>query len=151
MLNITIDDSEVRSALTKLSSKVDNMQPALNEIGHHIESKVVFNFDDETDPYGKPWKSLSKVTQARRREGKGSLGNKILQDSGVLKGSITNNASNFAVEIGTNVEYAPTHQKGSKSRNIPARPFLPTERGLPGGLKEDVLKIVSRHLELALV
>ena len=35
------------------------------------------------------------------------------------------------VIVGTNVPYAAVHQNGSKKKNIPARPFLPTERNPP--------------------
>lgn len=33
--------------------------------------------------------------------------------------------------VGTNVPYASTHQNGSASRNIPARPFLPPDNQVP--------------------
>lgn len=70
----------------------------------------------------------------------------ILRDTGVLLNSLSpgrvsagNNeylppadqifeTTISGVIVGTNVPYAGVHQNGSKKRNIPARPFLPTEK-----------------------
>lgn len=75
-----------------------------------------------------------------------------LRDTGRLNRSITSNASNSGVIVGTNVIYAPTHQFGAtivpkngkrlvfpgatgnlifaKKVVVPARPFLPLKRGV---------------------
>jgi phage virion morphogenesis protein len=41
-----------------------------------------------------------------------------------LRGSITYDATDDQVEIGTNLIYARAHQYGYTPRNLPARPFL---------------------------
>ena len=98
---------------------------------------------------GKPrWAALSKVTLERRRKGAGSAKDKILQDSGLLAGSIQHgmrSGTDFAL-LSTDKVYATTMHYGAKqgqfgrSRlankhgpskggplpwgNIPARPFM---------------------------
>lgn len=72
------------------------------------------------------------------------------------RASITKNASQFEVTIGTNEVYGPTHQFGAAKGeyapgvpwgDIPARPFLPTEDGgLPQSWEQDILTIIRQHL-----
>tara|TARA_R110000787_G_scaffold102886_3_gene209098 strand:- start:136 stop:585 length:450 start_codon:yes stop_codon:yes gene_type:complete len=69
----------------------------------------------------------------------------ILRDTGVLFNSLSpgrlGGSGDYAppadqifdlvstgVIVGTNVPYASVHQRGSKKKNIPARPFLPTAK-----------------------
>jgi len=146
MIEIEVNDKKVISALNKLQKKAGDLTPILDEIGDLIASEVALNFRDASDPYGKPWQEL------KHRDGK------PLNDTGRLKDSITYNIFGYSVEVGTNVEYAPTHQFGAKKGqyakgvpwgDIPARPFLPTEEGgLPVEWQEDILDIISSHLEV---
>jgi len=66
---------------------------------------------------------------------------KILMDSGRLANSITFDADNKQVEIGTNLVYAATHQFGRGS--IPARPYL----GFQEGDVEKFEELISEWLE----
>jgi phage virion morphogenesis protein len=92
------------------------------DIGEEAVQSVQKNFDQEGRP--KKWKDWSveygEWRQAHRGEANGE--EKILSLSGVLRNSI--NARPYArrVVIGTNVEYAATHQFGRGA--IPARPYL---------------------------
>lgn len=151
MTTITLDSSQVTHALNQLSQRVTNMQPTMVAIGESIASNVDLTFRDAQDPYGNPWAELSPVTVAKRR----NASSKPLNDTGRLKASITKNASQFEVTVGTNTIYAPTHQFGAaKSEyapgvpwgDVPARPFLPTN-GLPPLWEQDILNIIRRHLE----
>jgi phage virion morphogenesis protein len=157
MLTIDIDNAEVLKKLEQLSHKMDDMTPVLESIGEHIASEIDLCFTDARDPNGVSWEDLSDVTIARRRNGS----DKPLNDTGRLKNSITSNViDNKTVEIGTNVEYAITHQKGATkgqygttSRgapipwgNVPARPFIP-ENGLPNDWEQGVLDQIAGYLE----
>ncbi len=138
MITIAIDSAAVNSALRQLIGNVDDMTPAFNAIGEHIVSLVDLNFVYYTDPYSTPWFPLKKP---RRRDGS----SKPLNDTGVLKDSITQHSTADSVTIGTNVEYGKHHQFGTQ--HIPQRAFLPTqEQGLPGDWEQDVLAIIRRHI-----
>ena len=152
MIEITLDIRVVDEALRNLINHIDDMTPAMRAIGEHIASEIDLTFRDGKDPYGNPWAPLSAVTIAKRR----NRSNKPLNDTGALKASITSNATPHSVKIGTNKEYAPTHQFGAKkgqyARNVPwgdvpARVFLPTsEQGLPDNWEREILDIIARHL-----
>ncbi|MEY3760040.1 MAG: hypothetical protein RIR39_1531 [Pseudomonadota bacterium] len=151
MTTITLDATQVTHALNQLSQRVINMQPAMVGIGNIIASNVDLTFTDAQDPYGNPWADLSPATIAKRRNGS----SKPLNDTGRLKASITKNASQFEVTVGTNTIYAPTHQFGATQGqyahhvpwgDVPARPFLPTN-GLPPLWEQDILTVIRHHLE----
>ncbi len=107
-----------------------------SEIGSYLESSTQQRFIDEAGPDGKPWK---QSLRAKDDEGQ------TLRDTGRLFGSITNNATENQVEVGSNVIYARIHQLGGvikpkhkkylsfvkngarvflKKVTIPARPYL---------------------------
>ena len=87
--------------------------------------EVRAGFRGSRDPYGKSWKGLA--TARGRNAKKGDTG-KPLVDTGRLRASFTySDVSSRGFRIGSNVEYAPVHQHGSKKKNIPARNMVPTE------------------------
>lgn len=147
MIEIEVDSELVLDALSQLAKNTDDLTPVFTEIGEHIASEIDLNFRDASDPYGNSWEKL------KHRSGT------PLNDTGRLKNSITFEADSSSVEVGTNVEYAGTHQfgaeKGQYGKNIPwgdipARPFLPTDDlGLPALWEEEILDIIQEHLELA--
>jgi len=106
---IEIDDYQVLAALTQLARNVDHLEPALKEIGAAVEASIMLNFQGQHDPDGEPWEPLSAATLARRRGGDGQ----ILRDTGRLNSSINYQVGDFAVEIGTDVDYANVHQFGA--------------------------------------
>lgn len=151
MTTITLDSAQVTHALNQLSQRVTNMRPAMESIGREIAGLVDLSFIDTHDPYGNPWAALSPVTIAKRRNG----GSKPLNDTGRLKASITSNATQHEVTIGTTELYGKTHQFGANQGeyaprvpwgDIPARPFLPTD-GLPALWQQDILDVIRHHLE----
>lgn len=155
MLEITLDTRKMDRAIAALQQRGGDLRQPLTEIGEHIASEVDLTFRDGADPYGNQWDALSGLSTLKNRNG-----SKPLNDTGRLKSSITSNADSHSVEIGTNVEYAPTHQFGAKKGSyakgvpwgdIPARPFLPTEEGgLPNDWGEEVLDIIKHHFQEAL-
>jgi phage virion morphogenesis protein len=140
MITIAIDSAAVNNALRQLLSNVDDMTPAFNAIGEHIASLVDLNFRDVSDPYGAPWLPLKKP-----RKHPHNTDDRPLNDTGVLKNSITQHPTAGSVTIGTNVEYGKHHQFGTQ--HIPQRAFLPTEEhGLPDDWEQQVLSIIRRHI-----
>jgi phage gpG-like protein len=96
-------------------------------------------FREEKSPDGINWKALSPTTIKQRRNNS----DKILNDTGRLKGSFAHVATNSHVEITTDVEYAAFHQFGTSK--MVARKFFPTEI-LPQTWEQDILHILDLHL-----
>lgn len=159
VLHISVDNREVLSALGGLQARLSDLQPAMRDIGDDIKAEVDNAFRSGQSPYGEPWAPLSPVTIARRRKNSSVP----LRDTGRLANSISVFADAHSVTVGTNVEYASTHQFGArrgefgKTRrgnpipwgSIPARPFMPLD-GLPPSLESEVLDTISHHLSRAL-
>ena len=139
---------------------------ALPEIGDALVSRVLESFEESRAPDGESWQPLARATKVGRlrrdrrnfRKGGGlskrgrqavRAGFQPLVDTGRLRASITRNVYGNAVEIGTDVAYAATHQFGDAGRGIPARPFLP-EGALPPAWEQDVVEVVARNIREAL-
>lgn len=157
-IKIEVQDRAVIAALNRLIQAGGELAPVLAAIGRQVKTNVQLGFVQGVDPYGRSWAPL-KVRQGQP-----------LRDTGRLMGSIDYRVEQAAVEIGTNVRYAPVHQFGATIRaktprglifpvpggyvrkrrvTIPARAFLPT-RGLPQSWREDILAILTDHLRQAL-
>lgn len=80
---------------------------------------ITEGFKKESDPYGSKWPPLKRVS--KKRGGKEHL---ILTDTARLRRSFTRGpASEGGFQVGTNVEYAASHQYGRD--NIPQRMMVP--------------------------
>jgi phage gpG-like protein len=108
-----------------------------------VISETKRNFRDETDPWGHRWEPLKRP----RRNSKGN--DKILQDHGVLRASVTARGARGNVERhgpqflewGTNIDYAPYHQDGT--RKMVARKFL----GVGPALRRKIDHLVEHWTE----
>ena len=157
-VKIELDNREIVAALDKIQRSSRDLHQPLDNIGAHIVSEIDLLFRDERDPYGNDWEPLSEVTIKKRRKGPRSGNDKILNDTGRLKNSITHNVLGNSVEVGTNVVYAAIHQFGAAKHSlgqsspwgdVPARPFLPTsERGVPDDWVSEILDIIAKHIEI---
>ena len=116
-------DEKVKSLLKKAGNKAKDLRIPLKRAGILMLSSIDKNFRAEGRP--KKWAPLSPMTIAmRRKKGKGA---KILQDTGMGKGSIVYKVvSNQKVQIGTNRDYMRKHQTGG-SIKIPARTIRPVK------------------------
>lgn len=166
MLEVSIDDRQVRAALSRLRARVDDLRPILSDIGQELVARIVDTFERETDPWGKPWQPHAQATRkarARRAAG-GKTGTRryqralfgamrLLQDTGTLRSSIeVQSVSRDQVIVGSRMAYAAVHQFGGRSR-VPARPFFPVRDGradLPADWAQAILSIAERHLQEAL-
>jgi len=119
-ITIEANDHGVSRLLTRIQNRTKSAKPAMSIIGSIVRASVVRNFEKEGRP--QKWRRHSKKTIALR-----GVGAKILRDQGFaggLLGSINYKAFNDRVIIGTNKNYAATHQFGDEKKRIPARPFL---------------------------
>jgi len=112
-----------KEKLALLMKKVGDQSQPLKESVLIVWRDIMDHFRDESGPEGK-WTPLNPKTLARRRQGKGRFSAKILQDTGRLRQSVVTELSQNQGKVGTNMDYARTHQKGDSSRNIPQREFI---------------------------
>lgn len=182
---ITIESDAVETALDRLARAARDLRPAMRDIGGLLEKETNDNFRAQGRP---PWPQLSQATILNRLMGKtkdgkskgiasilrkdGDLrpaakrklegGLAILQDTGVLRGSIrvyseknsvTIGAARVKTKAGTPMEYAAIHQFGGmagrgKKVRIPARPFLPVDKdgNLSSEAERGVLAAIYDHL-----
>lgn len=141
----------VLNRLGEMAFDTRRVEKPLHAIGVHMIGSVQKNFQAQGRP--KKWTPLSPRTIAGRRKGRGKGGPKILIDMARLKNSISERvilSSSPAVEVGTNVIYAPRQhfgydgggKTGRGHSTTPAREFLLIQ-------EEDNVKIqeiVVRHI-----
>lgn len=103
----------------KQSLSPGNSQNMYRAVGEYMRQQTLQNFEGEHAPDGEKWAPLSEVTKARRRQGKGVSSDRILQDTGALRGSIGYKVSPDGViigtvkgNLGTVLRYANAHQYG---------------------------------------
>lgn len=153
MFRIIVNDSQLQAAFARLRSRTNDQSAAMSNIGEYMSRRVDDGFRKEQDFYGSPWAKLSDRT-IKQKQKKRQI-QKILQSSGLLRGTFSYTASTNSVEIGTNrvsASGAPLgllHQLGSRKNNLPARPMLPDPDRLPPQDLEEVLAIIGDHVESA--
>lgn len=141
-IDIKYDDREVVSALKRLTQAGGDLSAAFAEIGEHLIRSHQDRFARGVDPDGNQWEPLDPKTQARKKKN----ADKVLIESGDLMGLLHYNASDDALEFGTDRIYGATHQFGDASRNIPARPFL----GISSEDEAEILNIIEDHIAASL-
>lgn len=154
-LKVTLHDQGFRGWADALRAKLTDMRPLFEEIGNivmrSIEKSMQLNgrtSGEGGDPWeggAEKWPDLEDVTKKLREKRKTWPG-QILRDSGQLAASIHKEVFESSVVVGTNKEYAATHQFGARRGEfgavtrtskkgktwsqalpwgeIPARPFL---------------------------
>lgn len=146
---ITIVDNSatVIAELERIAQQVSNMRTAYQAIGETLTGSTKDRFSSSIAPDGTRWApnaeatvldhlasisgAYGKKTGRLTQKGiKAAMGKKPLIDSGILQDTITWQATDNSVEVGTNRfagEWeggAAVHQFGSRDGTIPARPFL---------------------------
>lgn len=128
---IEIVSDTIAPALSRAVAAAADLSPLMMSISEELRGAVEENFEAQGRP---AWEPLKATTLAKRR----GQGAKILQDSGILAGSIAVDHDATNAWVGTNIKYGPTQQFGAKKGafgttkrgapipwgDIPARPFL---------------------------
>lgn len=97
-------------ALGRLGAAVaatDDKRGLFDAIGAALVVSTQDRFERETGPDGEKWPASLRAR---------TTGGKTLTDKGMLVGSLTHNATDAMVEIGTNLIYAAIHQLGGVIR-----------------------------------
>jgi phage virion morphogenesis protein len=143
----------------------------MKAIANILASEAEANFQHQGRPHGVP---LSPAYVAAEAKEKGTTVLKILQDSGILAGSLSTSYGSDYAQIGSNVPYAAIHQFGGQTKphtirprdkkalafngrvvkkvnhpgsKIPARPFLPfSGNRLQPDAEQSVLEILEKML-----
>ena len=113
MINVRITTSadKTQRALVKMSEGFKDLTIPLKRSGIYMVSSVDKNFAVQGRPV--PWVALSPMTVAMRRKGRGGGNQLILQDTGMLRRSITYELVGIdSVRVGTNLPYARKLQFG---------------------------------------
>lgn len=148
------------ATLERAAASLERPQPLFAAIGDALVDATRARFEKEQDPQGNPWpQSLRALVE----------GGKTLRDTQRLFRSITREAGDTSVAVGTNVEYAGTHQTGGtiraktkrglrfrrygagadtivKSVTIPRRSFL----GLDDGDRQEIIALADEFIADAL-
>jgi phage virion morphogenesis protein len=163
-MRITANDKAVVKFLSNLEKKLNNLTPVYKKIGNLVVNSSKENFRQGGRP--ETWIPLADSTLlklmggkqgSQKKRGKGTqvkavnklADKKTLIESKRLMNSITYNAMNDNVNIGTNVVYGAIHQLGGQAgrglkANIPARPYLMVQ----DGDWEDIFDVINDHFEV---
>ena len=110
MLKVTLDAGETQQKLQDLAGTLKDARPLFKVIAGILEKETEENFAAQGRPHWVPLSSATVRNRLRRNNGGSVL--KILQDRGILAGSIsTDYGSDYAL-VGSNVAYAAIHQFG---------------------------------------
>src|SRR3972149_8987639 len=150
-------------AVAELNRNLSNATRALPVIAESLVSHVQEVFEQEGAVGGAPrWQDLAPSTKRKRRGGavkalgkkkrikgarEGAISGKftILQDTGVLAGSISRGVGSPFVEAYTGVRYAVYHVSKLPRRVIPLRDFFAIdEKSFYADAAEAILRIVSK-------
>lgn len=139
LIEIRIDDAEVRRYLARLADRLDDMAPVMREIAADMLDAVHENFAREGRPA--PWPELSPAYK-RRLAKKGKTGKMLNRSAGGLFHSISADSDSHRARVGTNKRYAAIHHFGglagrNHAARIPARPYLSLTEA-------DIRKILAR-------
>ncbi len=104
MIEIKINTDALQNGLNTIAQRTSNTRPLMTQLARIMRNAVLDNFEAGGRPAWAPRKYPSA------REGSG-----LLQDSGRLRDSITQNSTSTEAVVGTNVEYAAIHHFGGQT------------------------------------
>lgn len=136
---VQLDMSDMQRLLRQLEGRGKHLAPVLPAIADILVTAVEDQFDSEGQ--GR-WPPLAASTVAGRRMG--GAGHKILQDTGVLAGSVRPDHGSDWAAAATDVSYAIFHVSSAPRKKIPKRDFLAVDT-------EDTLREVEDVLVAYLV
>lgn len=172
-MELTIDingEKQVIQVLESMRGRIENMLPAMKQIGSLVKNEALGNFKAQSAPDGTPWKPLSmatRIARAMRLSGGKGIKNKngstkkasqrvissaqALLDTGILRASIqVQSADKSSVTISSRLKYSAIHQFGGKAGRggrvtIPQRQYI----GVNESMKIDILDIIKNHIGAA--
>lgn len=150
MLDIKIESSfdgeRIAKEIRAFAKKTKDLRPAWRKLVPILAEMVRGNIEGRGSPIGVSWPALNPQTVARKaRLGKGRA---TLVQTGKLLSTVSKaskgrrSLGRSRVKFGPRDKYAFVQHFGSKSKNIPARPYLGwTVRG-----RRSAVMLVEQHL-----
>ncbi|MDO6488238.1 phage virion morphogenesis protein [Colwellia sp. 6_MG-2023] len=132
-----VGQKQIGQALNRLLKQGSDLEPALRDIGEYLLESTQQRFIDQQAPNGEPWDPLSPKTLAKKKRQ-----DRVLTETGTLVDTLHYQLGVNQLTLGSNMEYAATHQFGRESDGIPARPFL----GIAVFERVEILAILRDHL-----
>lgn len=137
-------------AVTRIEQLLRHPEPLLTDIGEALLLSVDDRFDRREAPDGMPWEPVSDAYAKRKAAGRASKRSGAVTDPGNIL-ELTRDLrrlTRYQVDgetllIGSDREYAATHQFGDPKRGIPARPIY----GLSDEDREEIGHLVIDHLD----
>jgi phage gpG-like protein len=116
--NFSVDVRINRDEVKKITGRIKNIIRPLALFAKKKSADIQKQFDNHTDPEGKPWAPLSPVTIARKKQNK----DKILTHYGPLRKSVKVEVLQEGLRLTTGAPYAKFHQEGTS--RMPQRKIL---------------------------
>lgn len=135
--------TELVATLNQLIKNGADLTPALSQIGEYLLESHHARFQLEVAPDGTPWEPLAPET-LKRKKGE----DRILQDKGYLRDTLSYEALLNQLLFGSNLEYAATHQFGREEDGIVQREVLGFTSG-PWNDGDEILAILQDHLQVS--
>jgi phage gpG-like protein len=156
-VRIRVEDTAIQAYMQRLRGRLSNMRPVMEDIGAALESAINIRFDTKQDPSGASWAPLAPSTRkayarADRRPARGggvevARRGTLLERTGLMRASLTHEASADQVEIGFGRPYAEWHETGTA--RMPRRGLLsanPDTGELGADDQATVLELLESYL-----
>lgn len=128
----------ITAYLDSTSSRLNNLGPAMQQVGQMVLGGVHRGFETGSEPSGRPWAPLKQSTWARKTT------KQMMVESGALQASMQSHHTSTSVIVGTPLEYGGHHQTGYRhgAGRVPARPVV----DLAADGLETAAQILLRHI-----
>lgn len=123
-LIIEVNDDGLKTLLDRAQQRVENTAPMMNAIAGVMLGEVMENFEQQGRP---KWKDLYPGTKKARAK-RGTWPGDILQDSGLMRDSISSSSDATQAVVGTNKPYARIQNDGGTIIQPPRTNLYTQER-----------------------
>lgn len=125
-------EKQLMAGFLRVGRDLSNFRVPLTAANALIRKSVDTNFEREGSELGKPWKKLSKPA-----------GHKILQDTGLMRGSFLSMISNTRVEISNTAPYFAFHQSNRPRHKLPRRIMMRIDKQR----RDEVMRLFTVFLD----
>ena len=139
---------ELQAKLKSLQDIEKKTKPLMQTLGNILRDEIEASFENESSPFGQKWQAL-KPSTIKQKQGKslnilrsdGNLADRWIVKADDKKATVSNNTNKNGFAYGLVHQFGTNKAGRSKNVNIPARPFLPVDRGgkLPSRI-ENIIK-----------
>ena len=142
LIHVTLGTEPIEAAMRRLLGAVQDLRPALLDIGEHLLNSTRERFSRMESPAGEPWAKLSDRYAKRKKKNV----SKLLVLDGHLRNLLRYQVTGDELALGTNRIYGAIHQLGGDAVGIPipARPYL----GLSAEDENAIIQILAEHVSL---